>query len=287
MCSMPGYGWKLARRRPRYHLESLPWRNPYISPMLRVSEQVYQPGLRQPRHAHAETTVTIVIGGSLRERVGRTDEIARPLSVVVKPGGTEHADEFGPDRTRTLQIALTGADATNAAAWERTLRTWRWTHAGPAVRSFLALLRVVRSAGSKPESERAGDVECAAHDVLAALCVQPDHRHSSPPRWLATVREALDDVGPTSRRVRALAASAGVHPVYLARQFRRFYGCSVTEHLQQRRLQATAHLVASSGDPLSLVSYSAGFADQAHMCRVFRAHTGVTPGTFRALARGG
>jgi CubicO group peptidase (beta-lactamase class C family) len=48
-------------------------------PMLRVPENAYPPGLRQPRHAHAETTVTIVIGGSLRERVGRVDEIARPF----------------------------------------------------------------------------------------------------------------------------------------------------------------------------------------------------------------
>jgi AraC-like DNA-binding protein len=42
--------------------------------------------------------------------------------------------------------------------------------------------------------------------------------------------------------------------------------------------------MTSNDDPLSLVSYTAGFADQAHMCRVFRAATGVTPGAFRALA---
>jgi AraC family transcriptional regulator len=88
-------------------------------------------------------------------------------------------------------------------------------------------------------------------------------------------------------RVHALAASADVHPVYLARQFRRFYGCSVSEYIQQRRLQRTADLMTSGDEPLSVVSYRAGFADQAHMCRVFRAHMGITPGTFRQLARDG
>jgi AraC family transcriptional regulator len=254
--------------------------------MLRVAEHTYLPGLRQPRHAHAETTVTIVIGGSLRERVGRVEEIARPLSIVVKPGGTEHADEFGPEGTRTVQIALTDAEASDAAAWERTLRVWRWTHGGPAVRSFLALARLVWSADSVSGGERADEIECLAHDVLAAV-----GRHvgagdaRTPPRWLHIVREELDDAGPAPPRVRVLAASAGVHPVYLARQFRRFYGCSVSEYLKQRRLQYTADLMAASDDPLSLVSYTAGFADQAHMCRVFRAGTGVTPGAFRALAR--
>jgi AraC family transcriptional regulator len=253
--------------------------------MLRVAEHTYLAGLRQPRHAHAETTVTIVIGGSLRERVGRVEEIARPLSVVVKPGGTEHADEFGPEGTRTVQIALTDADASDAAAWERALRVWRWTHGGPGVRSFLALARLLRSADSVCGGERADEIESLAHDVLAAV-----GRHAgasdarTPPRWLQIVREGLDDVGPAPPRVRVLAASAGVHPVYLARQFRRFYGCSVTEYLKQRRLQRTADLVTSNEHPLSLVSYTAGFADQAHMCRVFRAATGVTPGAFRALA---
>lgn len=256
--------------------------------MLRIAEQAYPPGLRQPRHAHAETTVTIVIGGSLRERVGRVDEIARPLSVVVKPGGTEHADEFGSEGTRTLQIALTDCDAGDAERWERTLRVWRWRHAGPAVQSFLALLRVVRSVDSTGVSKRGDEIECAAHDVLAAVGSQDGATHSAaPPHWLRVVREELDDAGPAPPRVRVVAASAGVHPVYLARQFRRFYGCSVSEYLKQRRLQHTADLMAVSDDPLSLVSYSAGFADQAHMCRVFRAGTGVTPGAFRALARAG
>ena len=256
--------------------------------MLRVAEHAYPPGLRQPRHAHAETTVTIVIGGSLHERVGRVDEIAQPLSVVVKPGGTEHANEFGPTGTRTVQIALDGADTSAAADWERSLRVWRWTHVGPAVRAFLALLRVLRSAGDAAPSDRADEIELAAHDVLAALGAQTAMSSTAaPPRWLHVLREELDDAGPAPPRVRALAASAGVHPVYLARQFRRFYGCSVTQYLQQRRLQRMAELVTSIDGPLSVVSYAAGFADQAHMCRVFRAHAGVTPGAYRALARAG
>jgi AraC family transcriptional regulator len=266
--------------------ETDPGRVAYLYPMLRVAEHVYPPDLRQARHAHAETTVTIVIGGSLRECVGRVDEIARPLSVVVKPGGTEHANEFGPKGTRTLQIAIDSAEAGDAMRWEPTLGVWRWTHAGPAVRSFLALLRVVKSADSARDGGRSHEIEYATHDVLGALGRQSasiDPR--TPPRWLRIVHEELDDAGAAPPRVRTLAASADVHPVYLARQFRRFYGCSVSEYLKQRRLQRTAELMTSNGDPLSLVSYAAGFADQAHMCRVFRAGTGVTPGAFRALAR--
>ena len=36
------------------------------------------------------------------------------------------------------------------------------------------------------------------------------------------------------------------------------------------------------GDSLSDIAHYLGFADQAHFQRVFKAHTGVTPGGFRA-----
>jgi len=34
------------------------------------------------------------------------------------------------------------------------------------------------------------------------------------------------------------------------------------------------------------VALRLGFADQAHFQRVFKAHTGVTPGSFRRVAAG-
>jgi AraC family transcriptional regulator len=76
---------------------------------------------------------------------------------------------------------------------------------------------------------------------------------------------------------------ADVHPVYLARQFRRWFGCSITEHVGRRRVQRAAAAIATSAGSLSVISYQNGFADQPHMSRVFSREVGVTPATFRAL----
>src|SRR6185503_363546 len=116
--------------------------------MLRVSEHQYR-SLRQPRHAHAETTVTIVLAGSLRERVGSSEEVARALSIVVKPRDTEHANEFADD-VRTLQIVLPAEHTSQLEEWERGLTQWRWQHAGPAVPAFMHLLGLVRSRRDDP-----------------------------------------------------------------------------------------------------------------------------------------
>jgi AraC family transcriptional regulator len=67
-----------------------------------------------------------------------------------------------------------------------------------------------------------------------------------------------------------------VHPVYLARVFRRRHGCSVSEYLRALRLEEAGRLVLQ-GAPLAQAAYAAGFADQAHFTRCFAAAFGFTP----------
>jgi AraC family transcriptional regulator len=244
-----------------------------------IREVVYRPSLLQERHAHEETTVTLVVTGSLRETVGRTQEIARALSIVVKPGDTEHADQFGESGARTVQISLTARDAAELREWEPSARTWRWTHAGPAVPAFLRLLAMLRA---RPHSDAL--IDRGVTDVLSSLREAPNDSHREPPAWLGRVREEIDDTG-SGVRVRDLAARAGVHPVYLARQFRRFYGSSVVSYLQRQRVTRAADLIASSSLALSAIAFYTGFADQSHLSRSFRAGTGFTPGSYAGFIR--
>lgn len=245
----------------------------------RVREVTYRPRLLQPRHAHEETTVTLVVAGTLRETVGRAQEIARALSIVVKPGDTEHADHFGEQGTRTVQISLTIEEAVALREWEPAARQWRWMHAGPAVPAFLRLHAMVRA---RPHDGVL--IDRGVIDVLSSLRAIADAPRRDPPAWLVRVREEMDDVG-SGVRVREIAARAGVHPVYLARRFRRFFGSSVVSYLQRGRVTRAADLIASSSLPLSTVAFEAGFADQSHLNRSFRAGTGFTPGAYAGFIR--
>lgn len=250
--------------------------------MLRVNYNHYASWLRQTRHAHDETTVSLVVTGSLRESVGSADVVASPFSIVVKPRGTEHSNKFG-EMVRMVQIGIPAAEATQYELWDRGLGEWRWQHHGAtAVRAFLGLFRTMRA--SSPDV-RADHVEAAAIDVLAAVNASIESTPiGAPPAWLAAMREEIDDTL-DARSVGALANAANVHPVYLARQFRRWYGCSITEYRRSRRAQRAAAIMAGCGRTLARVSHDAEFADQAHMCRVFRTETGMTPGAFRAIIR--
>jgi AraC family transcriptional regulator len=252
---------------------------------LSVREISYPPNLHQPLHAHPHASVTLVLSGSLEERAGARSERGLALGVVIKPAGVEHDDRFGAAGARTVQISIGGDAACELSRRGGVLERWRWIPVGAAVPQFLRLYGAVRSAAPFAA------VQNAAWEVLAALDDPGGHaageRHPgrrAAPAWLKWIRAQIDDSPAEPHRVRDLAAAAGVHPVHLAREFRRHYGCALSEHLQQRRLQAAAELLIASHEPIAAVAMRAGFADQSHLGRRLRSRAGVTPSHLRRSA---
>lgn len=81
--------------------------------------------------------------------------------------------------------------------------------------------------------------------------------------------------------VSAIAADVGVHPVHLARVFRRAWGCSPGELLRWRRTEEASRLLLRTRLPVADVAAAVGFVDQSHMTRAFHAAFGLTPGAWR------
>ena len=103
-------------------------------------------------------------------------------------------------------------------------------------------------------------------------------------RAVAHARHFLD--AETSRVVRSaeLESITGLTRYELARQFRVALGTSPYRYSLMRRLDA-ARAALGGNATLVDVALGAGFADQAHFSRKFRAAFGLTPGRYRALAR--
>jgi AraC family transcriptional regulator len=58
-----------------------------------------------------------------------------------------------------------------------------------------------------------------------------------------------------------IALSAGVHPVHLARTFRRFIGCSPGDYLRLCRVVRGVELLVGTRRSLSEVALASGFVD--------------------------
>ena len=103
--------------------------------------------------------------------------------------------------------------------------------------------------------------------------------------WVFVARDLLRDRFSLSLTRSDIAAAVGVHPVQLARQFRRTFRCSAGEYVRRVRIDVACELLRTS-KPLSDIALGAGFSDQSHFSRVFTAQPASRlESTGRASAR--
>jgi len=250
------------------------WRDADIE----VALTSYPPLVRMPAHEHDALGVSVVLCGMVEECVGRESSRAALGGGVVKPAGTRHANRFGPEGARLLGVGLRGAAA---AMWGGAggLSRWAWVREPVALR---AALRLSRPTGLG----RPGELTEALLFRMADASTRDGRLRGVPPLWLARIRDQLHADPARPCRISTLARDAGVHPVYLARVFRRHYGRSVITYLHHLRVLAAAEQLAADDMPVARVAAEAGFADHSHLCRVFGRTLGVSPTGFRLVTRG-
>jgi AraC family transcriptional regulator len=249
--------------------------------MLRLVSSPYSPGTRHPLHSHSELQISLVLRGHLQERVGGRVEDAGALSVVVKDPGVMHADNFAPCGALTARLSLDDTAFANLVEHPARALEWQWLHDGFAAKPFLRLVH----RGLSGEREFRTDDD----DILDLVAVVSARRSAyaagQPPAWLHDVVARITEAWQPGLTVREVAASAGVHPVYLARCLRRWFGVSGGELLRRARLRRAARAIADGSHTVSTVAHDTGFTDESHLWREFSRATGVTPARFRRIGR--
>jgi AraC family transcriptional regulator len=224
--------------------------------------------------------VTLVLRGAFEEQVGSHVEPAGPGSVVVKPAGVEHSDEYGRQGATTLQVSISPEDEAELRAAGHGIGGWRWMHGECSTRPLLRLLGVIERPPLSGDPGEAG-TEDLFFEWLASLESACPRAGTPAPLWLARVHASLTAC---CLPIRELARREGVHPVHLAREFRRHYGTAPTEYRRQSRVRRAVSHISGSRRSLSEVAYEAGYADQAHMTREMRSVAGLTPLALRRLS---
>jgi AraC family transcriptional regulator len=244
---------------------------------LTIHPKRYSAGVHQPRHAHDELHLSLVLRGSVAEDIGSERHIGSALSVVTKDPGAEHANTFGPDGATLVRLSCPVSLAAIAGPGADVHRPAQWFHDPAVARPFLRLWLRSRS-GEFAFHSADDDVVDLVSRLLPVRCTPG----GAPPQWL---RDVYAQVADDHHRVSAasLASSAGVHPVYLARALRRWYGANLRTLVLRRRLCNVAHRLASTQRTVSQIAHDTSFADEPHLCRRFRAATGTTPAAFRRL----
>ena len=245
-----------------------------------LTESVYPKGLTLSKHCHSHAYLNFVLSGSFIERYADRECVcaegalrflpqselhendyavgARCLLVKIEPSALDRLGEHSP------VLSSPGEVAGLASSWlaNRLYREFTAEDDDAPLAMEGVLLEILA------ESARAIGEGSAAHA----------------PAWLRRVREALEDTYLQAPSLADLAATAGVHPVHLSREFRKHYQSTIGEFIRKRRIEHACLLLANSETALSEIALACGFSDQSHFCAMFKGHTGLTPAKFRDMS---
>jgi AraC-like DNA-binding protein len=82
--------------------------------------------------------------------------------------------------------------------------------------------------------------------------------------------------------VAQLALTIGLNRNKLYYGFKKLFGVSISEHLQERRIREAYDLLTQTDEPISEIAAQIGFRHQCNFSTAFRAHYGVTPSHLRS-----
>jgi AraC family transcriptional regulator len=71
----------------------------------------------------------------------------------------------------------------------------------------------------------------------------------------------------------------------LFRAFKHSVGVTPFQYLARRRVELACSMMRTTREPLSQIAVACGLCDQAHLCRVFRRVTGMSPSAWRRAMR--
>jgi AraC family transcriptional regulator len=243
-----------------------------------LRETRYAPGSILGKHAHRNCGFGVVLSGSYLEAYSSTTLGCGPHTVKFRPAAESHVTCFGPQGARCVTIDVD-------ASWlERLMGSTGRALDRPSCRvggvsvTFARLHREIVN----PDQFTSLAVEASVLELFVAFARGGLTEPRKSPSWLPRAREVLEQRFSERVGLSSLAQALGIHPVHLARQFRRHYGVSVGEYVRRLRVDKAKALLALSRMPLPELALDLGFSSQSHFTHIFKRETGVSPGRYRS-----
>ena len=245
-------------------------------------ESLYPPKATMPRHTHEIAHVSIVLQGNFTEVSGRKARSSEASTLIIHPPDEDHAVTFHNTGARVFSFHIKPQMHERIRDFTKILDAPAALPGGQPAWLAAQLYRESKT----PDEVAPLMVEALALEIIGATSRRAESlRERGMARWLERAREYLHAHFAEKILFSALAELVGVHQVYLAREFRRAFGCTMGEYVRRLRIETACRKISISDLPFDEIALTVGFYDQSHFSNVFKRLTGTTPAQYRAIFR--
>lgn len=258
------------------------YRDPYL-PFFEL-KQCSTGELSYRKHAHEEYSVGIVEQGqSFFWCRGQTTILAPQTVVFLPPDSIHSCNPFQPDQWAYTMLFVDAKwvqgfiSSHKYCFWNRPIIKAAAGH--EAVYASNMLLQAFRSEASPLEKEA---VIAAFFEQTLAGGIVLDYIDSNEAQpKLKVIRDYVQHCFLEKITLEQLEAISGLNKFHIIRLFKQFY--QIPPHTYQTLLRVNyAKKELLKHRPLAEVALDAGFYDQSHFTKVFKAYTGVTPDHYQS-----
>jgi AraC family transcriptional regulator len=229
----------------------------------------YLPACTLGAHAHPEDRIVLTARGSFDSLYASRAFRLDTRRTLYRPAHEEHRDSYSRE-TVCITIRLPVSNGLQSGAFD-----FGDDDLPLATRRLWAELDAYDSAAELA-------IESLSAEILARLASRPNDAR---PRWIARVRDRIEDEYADPPTLRAIANDVERDPSHVATTFRRAYGKSIGECVRDVRIWRARRLLEDASIPLAEVAARGGFADQSHFARLFKRRFSMTPGEYRRRAK--
>lgn len=242
-----------------------------------LTQTAYAPNLHLPPHAHECACFCLVLRGSYVERFGRMELACQSASLLFRPPGAAHSDHFHNVESQCFLIET-------ETAWLNEVREQgaRFDEPGTTQGAATWLALKVYEEFQRRDVVSPLAIEGLTLALAAELARLPIKAATKPPRWLQQVKDLLHAQFAEPLSLKCIAATVGVHPVYLAAAFRKQQGCMIGEFVRQLRVAYACREMLKPEVSLIELAFAAGGSSQSHFSRTFKQITGLTLAQYRS-----
>ena len=236
-----------------------------------------------PRHGHVYCECFWVESGTYRHELNGAMTLMSAGDIAfVRPNDWHSGKGHGNQGGVIVNLAFPTAVAAGLATDLGLQWPWSWTSSRQArlPRAHLRRLQNWLQEVQPPHNTKSGLLGLLAD--LVRMLAHHEHSERHFPLWLDAAIAVFMAGETMPAGVEAFIAAGGRTPEHTAREVRRLTGRSLTNFLNDQRLDRAATRLRWSTEPISQIGENCGMLNMPHFYRCFQRRFGVAPGVFRA-----